>query len=185
VNADKTKNKICKNCQTDFRPYKTTQKVCSMDCAIEYAKTESQRKALKDVKARQKVLRNEWQTDTIQTLANTAQIVFNTYIRKRDAGKCCVSCLKPFQKDFQAGHFYSAGKCWALRFSEINVFGQCIQCNKHEHGNENQYRKNILLRITPEQLEFLDNNARKNADFTREFLFELIQEYKKKTKELK
>ena len=60
------KIKICSICQTEFRPFKTTQKVCSMDCAIQLMKTKNKQNEFKAVRARQKVLRDKWQTDTVQ-----------------------------------------------------------------------------------------------------------------------
>ena len=172
------KNKICVICGDEFRPFKTTSRVCSWECSNEYEETKEQRKILKS-----KFNKTE-QTLTIQTLVNLAQIVFNKFIRVRDIGENCVSCLGPYKNNFQAGHLHPSGNCWKTRFNEKNVFGQCPECNESKNGNLEEYRINVLLRISESDLSDLDQLAKQNAKFSREFLNDLIQEYKGKTAEL-
>ncbi len=172
------KNKFCVICNDEFRPFKTTQRVCCWECSNEYEKTKEKRKALKV-----KVNKIE-QPLTVQALVNLCQIVFNKYIRTRDVGKVCVSCLGPYEKDFHAGHLHPAGTCWKTRFDPRNAWGQCPVCNTDKNANLEEYRVNVLLRISPSDLEELDRLAKENANFSREFLLSTIEEYKGKTEEL-
>ena len=116
----------------------------------------------------------------IAELRKIATRYFNKFIRERDADKPCVSCKK--YKVLQAGHFYSAGHYPALEYNEKNVHGQCVQCNMHEHGNLNLYRKNIVSRIGQDGLDELDNIAdyyRKHGwKHDRFYLIGIIEKYK-------
>ena len=114
---------------------------------------------------------------TTAELKKKAQIVFNAWIRKRDAEKRCVSCPGKVE---QAGHFYSAGHYNHLRFDERNVQGQCIRCNYHLHGNLISYRVELEKRIGKEALEELDNLANSRTLFKddRFYLIEIIEKYK-------
>ena len=172
------KTDFCAICGDEFIKYKTTDRVCSWYCANDYKETKEKRKVLKE-----KVKKNG-QPLTVQALVNLCQIIFNKYVRTRDVGKSCVSCLKPYQKNFQAGHLHPAGNCWKTRFNEKNVFGQCPECNETKNANLEEYRINVLLRISEEELEELDQLAKQNAEFSRDYLNELIQVYKAKTEKL-
>jgi hypothetical protein len=85
------KHKECanENCDETFLQFKSTVKVCSLPCAIEYAK----QKALKDKLKEARKMRKEWydQNETIQVLVGRVQDVFNSFIRARDKGKKCIS----------------------------------------------------------------------------------------------
>jgi hypothetical protein len=174
----KIKYKNCAICGDQFKLYNSTVRVCSWECKNE----------LEAVKAKKEILKEhvnkKEQPLTVQALVNLLQIVFNKYIRTRDVGKVCVSCLGPYNKDFHAGHLNPAGNCWKTRFNEKNVFGQCPECNTDKNGNLDEYRVNVLLRITKADLEELDQLAKQNANFDRVFLLGQIELYKAKTDKL-
>ena len=163
-------------------PHRTTQKVCSPKCAIEFnnarIKREAKRKAIADKKKAK---------DDLMTLSDwkkKAQTVFNKYIRERDKNKGCISCGTPLQnRKFDAGHFYPT-TYEGLRFNENNVFGQCVPCNRSLHGNIHEYRKNITQRISQDELDWLDINRYTPLKMTKDELKNLIEEYKIKIKEL-
>lgn len=124
-----------------------------------------------------------------KSVANLIQLAtkhFNAYIRKRDslgAYFVCISCQKPKSLgQMNAGHFHSAGKHPSVRFDENNVNGQCIQCNYHLHGNLDNYRKGLEIKIGKEKLETLDNkiSIEKQYGFRwdRFSLIEIIEKYK-------
>ena len=70
--------------------------------------------------------------------------VFNAYIRRRDAGKLCISCGK--RPMTQAGHYFptSSTPQPSMRFNEHNVNGQCSYCNKWLHGNQHGYAEGLI-----------------------------------------
>ena len=111
-------------------------------------------------------------------LAKT-QKVFNTYIRKRDLDKGCVSCKS--KKIDHASHYFSAGKYPALRFNEDNVHGSCLRCNYFMAGNLLEYRKTLVKRIGNDRLEILEGLAtRKVHKWSILELQTIEQEYKLK-----
>lgn len=151
------KTKDCIFCGTGFTPFKTTQRVCSTRCAMGYAQEKEAKKEkaerAKDTKARKVAIM------THKDWLNLLQKVFNTYIRMRDKESDCVSCGTPLKnRKFDAGHYRSVGSSPHLRFSEINVFGQCVPCNRDKHGNLIEYRKRLILKIGVEKVEQIEND---------------------------
>jgi len=65
---------------------------------------------------------------SLPKLKAKAQIVFNEYIRKRDADLPCISCGE-FKDNYQAGHYYAVGGFDGLRFDELNCNKECVRCN--------------------------------------------------------
>lgn len=116
---------------------------------------------------------------------NKLQEVFNEFIRERDKGLPCVSCEKPMGEDYHAGHLYSVGRFPELRFSELNVHGQCHHCNIHLHGNGAMYRKNVIKRIGEEGLILLDSKIDIMNHYSIPELKEMIRDYKHRIKLLK
>jgi len=104
---------------------------------------------------------------------------FNKFIRERDKDKGCISCDARVQ---EAGHFYSGGHYSCLKFEEDNVHGQCVRCNHFLSGNLNEYRRNIIQRISVDELERLDRIAdtykRRPFKWDRFYLIEIIEKYK-------
>ncbi len=166
----------CKNCKEVFSPVVFNQKYCFKDECVRAFNlaTWTKRKQTK----KKELL-------TVQDWTKIAQQAFNAFIRERDKGKPCVSCLNPKPKKFNAGHFYSSGGHKALTFDESNVHGSCEYCNSFLSGNLHEYRKNILLRITWDELERLDATAQKTANYTIDELSEITRHYKEKLKLLK
>jgi hypothetical protein len=111
--------------------------------------------------------------------------VFNQYIRLRDQGKGCISCGKQLQGKYDAGHYFSVGSYPNLRFNESNVFGQCVSCNQHKHGNLLEYAIGIERRIGKSKLEELKSMRNDRLSLPLDKMKELIYHYKDKVKELK
>ena len=173
------KPKKCKVCKNEFTPiYTTAQSTCSLNCAIEHT---AQKKS-KAWNERKKVLKDE--LTTVQDLMKVAQQVFNKYIRLRDEGNLCISCGK-IPKKSNAGHFYSAGGHFSVRFDERNVHLQCEYCNSFLSGNLLPYRENLLAKLGFEKFESLSAEAMKTRKFTREELKKIIETYKQKIKDFK
>ena len=113
------------------------------------------------------------------------QQVFNQFIRLRDKGKPCISCNKPLQGKYDAGHYYSVGSYPNLRFHEVNVHGQCVECNQHKHGNLIEYGIRIESRIGKSQVAELMDQRKSNLKLTRDEIIDLIKHYKQLVKQLK
>ena len=119
----------------------------------------------------------------IPKLIEVAVRYCHRYIKKRDSGKGCISCGAMSPTD--AGHFYSAGHYPALRFDERNIHLQCSKCNRFLHGNLNEYRKRLPLRVGEGIVDRLDliveNARRKGFKWDRMALIEIIWRYKNKS----
>lgn len=173
------KDKKCKVCKNPFTPQRPLQMVCGILCANKYLAKRKEVKDKKDLSEMKKSLLTH--KDYLKML----QVVFNSYIRERDKGKGCISCGTPLVNKFDAGHYFSVGGNASLRFDEDNVFGQCVFCNQHKHGNLIEYGERLPLRIGKvafEQLKARRNDVNK---LSIPELIELTKEYKFKLKELK
>ena len=170
----------CKNCKEKFEQIHFNQKYCfKEECKTVWIETEK----AKQWKKRKAQTKKELLT--VQDWLKIAQQAFNAYIRERDKGKPCISCLNDKPKKINAGHFYSSGGHKYLTFDESNVHLQCEHCNTYLSGNLNEYRKNLLERIGEAELKRLDKDCHKVAKYTRQELEEITKKYKQKLKELR
>ncbi len=170
------KEKPCRECGENFTPYKSTQVVCSNSCAIELSKKKVW-KAEKQKMIDKARTRTEW--------LNLAQVVFNTFIRLRDAEQPCISCGTRKPVKYDAGHFWATTYS-GLRFHEDNVHKQCSHnCNMMKSGNHLEYRIRLTKRIGEERVQWLDEHRHDELKFSEVEIKYLIEKYKKKIKELK
>lgn len=173
------KPKKCRVCKGSFTPYNSLQVVCSPKCALEH--TEKQRE--KAWRAKKKKLKEGLLTHSERL--KIAQVAFNQYIRERDRGKGCISCGKILQGKFDAGHCFSVGAYPNLRFDEDNVWGQCVECNQHLHGNQAEYLIRLEGRIGLDRLEALKARRRSPSKLSAEEITVLTEKYRKKVKEMR
>lgn len=105
--------------------------------------------------------------ETKAALKRKLRVILHRYIRLRDAyfedGQWWVKCVTcgerlPF-KESTAGHFFPAGTYPAVRFSEWNINGQCIRCNKYQHGALILYTIEMIRRYGLEGLNHYYNIA--------------------------
>lgn len=179
----KVKLRKCKFCEVPFKPtYSTVQATCSPRCAIEYSKTVQKAKDNLEWQREKKKLKEKIMSH--KDWLNVLQKVFNTYIRMRDKNENCISCGTPLSgRKHDAGHYRSVGSNPQLRFNEMNVWGQCVPCNRDKHGNLIEYRKGLISRIGEEEVYFLENENN-SAKLSIPEIKEMIADYKSKIKEL-
>ena len=169
------------SCKAAFTKQKIGQKVCSIPCAIEFAKIEKanaiKKANRKEYRAKKEALksRREW--------LNEAQAAFNAFIRERDKNLPCISCGRFHQGQWHAGHFYSVAARSNLRFTEDNVHKQCQPCNTELSGNALEYRVRLIERIGAERVEALEC-ATEVVKWSIEDAKRIKAEYKAKLKEL-
>lgn len=126
----------CPVCKQVFKKKMLGQKVCSPDCAIQYA-----RAAPAYFGADERVKRE----DTLPVLKDKAQRAVNAYIRVRDGGRPCISC-GCLNERMEAGHYRSRGAAPHLRFNTYNINNQCSRCNNQLSGNAVEYRRGLVKR---------------------------------------
>ena len=175
------KQKKCKNCKQPFIPIRSTlEKYCKESECVRVWVAEEKDKQWKKTKAEKKA-----ELLTVQDWIKITQATFNKYIRLRDKDKGCISCGVPLVGKYDAGHFYSAGGHYAVRFNPDNVHGQCVACNQHKHGNLLAYRKGLIERIGQTAYAWLEDYATDTRKFTVSELMEINELYKAKIKNLK
>lgn len=122
---------------------------------------------------------------TLPKLKQKLQELFNTYIRKRDEGKPCISCGK--NKPLQAGHYYPIQGYDYLRYDEDNVHGECAGCNCFDQGHLIHYGENLVGRIGENRFRDLKDRAWNyrvyGYKWSRSEIDEKITYYKNKLKD--
>ena len=177
----------CKSCKELFEVKRFNSKYCDkVECKTVEALQNLEKlkqKEQKDWTKRKKDIKKGM--ETVQELMKITQVTFNTFIRKRDIGKECISCKTILGAvKYDCGHYYSSGGHKNLTMNPDNCHGQCVACNQHAHGNLIMYRKGLLKRIGSERLQQLDDTAHEIRKYSREELRELNEYYKQKLKEL-
>ncbi len=173
------KQKTCRVCKVEFKPSNSLQRVCGFYCASKYA-SEQNNKSIRKV--------NKAKLEGIKTKSvhlKELQVIFNSFIRERDKGQPCISCLKPITGKVDAGHFYSVGAYPNLRFNEDNCHSQCINCNQHNHGNIQEYSIGLLKRIGESRYTYLGSQRRQPLQLSIPDIIELKSTYKQKLNQLK
>lgn len=167
----------CLYCKKSFEPDRQGQSVCSYVCSLNY----SRGKVLKEKKIKDKETKEKLKTKS-QHLKEL-QIIFNKYIRLRDKDKPCISCGK-FVEQKDCGHFLSSGSHPALRFNEINCWGQCRHCNSYLSGNLIEYREGLILRIGQKEYDKLMSMRGDKLHLSIPEIEEMKKIYKNKIKSL-
>lgn len=183
------KPRRCRCCKSEFYPARSTQTVCSIGCAQAAAEASRVRAEKREQRNRQRLVRQALEElKTVPKLLREAQVVFNKFIRLRDAGKPCVCCGRTSSGpttggDWDAGHYRSRGAASHLRFDERNVHAQLKQCNRRA-WDVASYRAELVRRIGLEAVESLENDNEPHK-WTREELRSIKAQYAAKYQALK
>jgi hypothetical protein len=115
---------------------------------------------------------------------NELQKLVNKIVRIRDVNNSCISCDKILTNKikYDAGHCYPSTYSF-LRFNLDNIHAQCVQCNRDLHGNINEYKSKLEIKIGSERLQWLHAHRHDKSDYNIEWLKEQIKYYKLKLKE--
>ena len=167
--------KKCKVCRKEFKPtYSSVQMVCSPKCAIEYTK---QKKKNKQVLDKAKKERND--EKRLKTALKTTELAVHKYIRERDKGKPCISCGKPWQPTFQAGHLFSRKQYGGLKYHLDNIHGQREYCNLRLEGNVTEYTLRLPERIGSDRFDKLIKLARLEKKYVKKWTLYELEEIRK------
>ena len=144
------KLKKCVVCKTPFKQFRSIETWCSFECALKLVETKKQ----KAINARRQSDKERLKTRAVWI--REAQAAFNAFIRERDRNLPCISCGRSHPGQYHAGHYRSIGSCPELRFVEENNHKQCAPCNNHLSGNLINYRRNLIIKIGLEKVEWLE-----------------------------
>lgn len=124
---------------------------------------------------------------SVAKLIQELQVIFNEYIRLRDKGKGCISCIDSYFSD--AGHLFKKSTRPAMRFNPMAVHGQCRACNSLPDGNYEAMCKGIAQRYGKEYLteviQIANESRKTDHKWSRSELQELINYFKSEIKNLK
>lgn len=187
LTAKKPRPKKCKNpaCGISFPPQRLGQAVCSPMCglAIKDVNREKARKALSQIERKEIKVRKEKLKNRADHMQET-QVVFNEWIRLRDAALPCVSCGRHHEGQYHAGHYRTVGANPELRFEPLNAWKQCAPCNNHKSGDIVNYRITLVQRIGADKVAWLEG-PHDPKRYTIEDLKAMKADYRGKIKELK
>ncbi|PXV61195.1 NinG protein [Dysgonomonas alginatilytica] len=114
-----------------------------------------------------------------------ADNILSRFIRlfySKDGYVSCFTCGKAYRiSEMQNGHFIPRGNM-TLRFSIMNCFPQCKECNEYKDGNEAKYREALTEKFGIAHVEYLDKKKNVIKHWTDFELDELIQKLKTKVK---
>jgi hypothetical protein len=165
------------------------QNFCNVDhmAAHGLEKARQQQERAKKATAKKERAEHKEAKERIKTRGDwlkECQIAFNAFIRERDAGLPCVSCGRGNNVKQNAGHYRSVGSEPSLRFCEEQVWKQCEHCNSYLSGNLINYRIELLRRIGPERLEWIEG-YHEPKKYSIEDLRAIRDEYRAKLKQLR
>jgi len=174
------KPKKCKICKKEFKQYKSTDIVCSVNCAIELGKLKPVKLNYAKIK-RDKLEGLETKKQTYVRKVNAIKVIFQKWIRERDKNKPCISCNTITAIEWHAGHLYKAENYSGLIFDERNCHKQCKKCNVFLDGNQLEYFNQMKIKHGYEFMEKLrlDAYLTKVKTFTNEELNEIKTKYSK------
>jgi len=175
------KTKKCQHCDSEFQPFKSTDKACSTDCA----------KALQKVKKIKPKKKKKPKALSIGKLTDKAATLLQRLVRLKasdDNGYCsCVTCGKVDHfKKMDGGHFIERG-VKATKLMEENVNPQCKGCNgfgmKYKSSVVLDYRRYMVDMYGEEFVEELEMAKHKTHKFYRPELEEMIIELSERVRE--
>lgn len=181
------RQKTCRNCKEKFTPrFSSLEKNCwKTECKTQEATAYYlKQKKKKEQEEKQRLQKQKEDIMSNQAWRTKVQVVFNQFIRTRDAGKPCISCGVKLEKKHDAGHYFSVGNYPALRYNEDNCHAQCVECNHHKGSNHHEYTIGIINRIGMERVERLREKRHETRKYTIPELKELNELYKEKIKNL-
>jgi hypothetical protein len=121
------RSNLCKDCKREPRISNMVSRCLKCTKTRLRAKEQAKKERLKLKRAKHK--------ERPAALKKKLDIIFSKYIRKRDEGKPCITCHKPWQSTFQCGHLISRRHQFT-KWDETNANGQCPGCNMFEGGRQ-------------------------------------------------
>lgn len=163
----------------------------NMGKVIERAKLDLKKKAAgerKTQKAERKKKAESKRDDyknSLKTREAAAYKYCHMYIRLRDKGKPCICCGKPWNPQFQAGHFMESGNYSFVRYHEDNIHGQHAQCNFHKGGDSGEYEYRLRNKIGNDRVDWIHAHKNQSVKRTPEDFLAIEIYYRNKIKKLK
>lgn len=183
MNNKTIKQKHCRNklCKKLFTPQNGFHVYCDWKCALVGAanKTQADKRLL--AKADREATKEQKRINMTYTQrVNEVKLIFQAWIRQRDANDACISCGSTTAEIWDGGHYKKAELYKGLIFNELNVNKQCRKCNTYLGGNESNYRTGLVAKFGIELVEDLERLA--NETRYKKWDNEELESIKKKYK---
>jgi len=177
------KPKHCRECGGEFKPFRSTQVVCSAACAIKQGALVVKKKEATAWKLKKAKLKQGLKTRTQKI--NEVRVIFQRWIRHRDKDLPCISCGTFAATKWDAGHYLKAELYTGIIFAEINCHKQCQRCNQYGGGMQVEYRIGLVERIGDAAVLELENikDGLRIYQWNDEELSEIKKKYSNKLKE--
>lgn len=117
------KLKKCKCCKAEFKPFKSTEKVCSLHCSLSLAKVVTAQKETKRQAVEHKLLKvkiTDWRKLLQSKLQEIARLI--------DYGQPCLATQRE-AKQYHGGHVFSRGSHSNMALNLHNIHRQGAQSN--------------------------------------------------------
>ncbi len=177
------RTKICQapNCGKPFKPGRTTQRACGVECALAVHRHDLAEKDRKESLALEKQYRKDkrdyyrkklsWQHKQTQPVFNRMRRLEEIlWFLERGLEAECTSCGKN-NMDWCCGHFKTVGAQSGLRYDPVNTYLQCNKyCNKslsgNIEGNKNTrgYKQGLVDRFGAEKAKEIIDYCETNTD---------------------
>lgn len=108
-----------------------------------------------------------------------------SYIKLRDWAKPCPSCGSQHNPSFDAGHYHKRSVEPAIKYHELNIHAQCIECNRFKNGMQTEFKRGLILRLGAEKFRELELLPKTQIRFTNWELAQLVEYRKNQIKILK
>lgn len=132
----------CKECQKEFKKYRTTDKYCSGFCAKQNEKPKRNYVyTIPKVSKTNKVIQK---TKSLSDFKADLQTEINLIVRLIDKGHPCFCNLTKRMKLITAGHIWGVGSNETLRFHLFNIWGQDYDSNGAKGGEPIQFKTGII-----------------------------------------
>jgi hypothetical protein len=151
---------------------------CSIDHAVEFAKTKAANDAKKARKQANAEFDRKFYEQDPKTREKAARASCHKYIRERDKYNGCICCGRPLGKNFDAGHFLESGNNSFLRYHEDNIHAQSVHCNQFKGGDSGDYEANLRLKIGYDRVDWLKANKGSGKDANGNLLKRDADDYK-------
>ena len=156
-NMKQPKVKYCIVCQAEFKQYKSTEKVCSLKCAIKHAKNVSKEVKLQEYS---KALRNDLSKPKAKkkSYKELLQDQVNKLARKIDEyfGYLCIDCGNYFTGQIHGAHFHNVQGNENIRFNLNNIHSARAHCNTYSSEHKVGYRQGLIERYGQEYFDMVN-----------------------------
>lgn len=153
-----TQNKKCKSSECDkrFDQIRFGQTCCDLDCAIDYARQQREKKVNIRAKNKRKDNPEVYYKENKKQLQDLLQMI----ARLIDKGVHCIDCDRTEAHRWDGGHYVSKGSNKSISLNLHNIFMQSGWCNNQGQTSNEAFLVGINKMYGDEYGEYVDSLTR-------------------------